>query len=214
MSTVTGINSGTTASSQVTKSVMGKDDFLKMLLAQLKHQDPLNPVDSKDFAAQLAQFSSLEQLQNINTQLSSLGSSISLMTNGQLANIIGNEVSAAGNTINVKGSSNTIYYNLPNDIGSGTIKIYDSTGNLVKTLTLGSQKAGINSTTWDSSKLTSGTYTYEVSASDGNGNNVSVSALTTGTVTGVTFKNGLPYVTVNGKDIAFSDVVSIGKSAN
>jgi flagellar basal-body rod modification protein FlgD len=214
MSTVTGINSGTATSTQLTNSVMGKEDFLKMLLAQLKHQDPLNPTDSKDFAAQLAQFSSLEQLQNINTQLGSLGSSLSLMTNGQLANIIGNEVSAQGNTINVKGSSNTIYYNLPSDIGSGTIKIYNSTGSLVKTLTLGSQEAGINSTTWDSSKLTSGTYTYEVSASDGNGNNVSVSRLTTGTVTGVTFKNGLPYVTVNGKDIAFSDVVSIGKSAN
>ncbi|MEN6319151.1 MAG: flagellar hook capping FlgD N-terminal domain-containing protein [Syntrophaceae bacterium] len=214
MSTVTGINSGTTTSTQVTKSAMGKEDFLKMLLAQLKNQDPLNPVDSKDFAAQLAQFSSLEQLQNVNTQLGSLGSSLSLLTNGQLANIIGNEVSAKGNTINVKGSSNTLYYNLPSDIGSGTIKIYNSTGNLVKTLTVGSQKAGVNSTTWDCSKITSGTYTYEVSASDGNGNNVSVSALTTGTVTGVTFKNGSPYVTVNGKEIAFSDVVSIGKTAN
>jgi flagellar basal-body rod modification protein FlgD len=213
MSTVTGINSGTTKSSQEIKSVMGKDDFLKMLIAQLKNQDPLNPLDGSNFAAQLAQFSSLEQLQNMNTQLGSLGSSLSSLTNGQLVNLIGNEVSADGNAINVEGSTNTFYYDLPSNVEGGTIKIYDTQGTLVKTLSLGSQKAGTNSLTWDCSNITAGTYTFEVSASDSKGNDVSASAITTGTVTGVTFKSGSPYVTVNGKSIAFSDIISISKPA-
>ena len=214
MSTVTGISNGTTNASQTSKTVLGKDDFLKMLIAQLKNQDPLNPLDGSNFAAQLAQFSSLEQLQNMNTQLGSLGSSLSSLTNGQLVNLIGNEVSAKGNTINVEGSSNTLYYNLPSDVKSGTIKIYDSEGTLVKTLSLGSQNAGVNSMTWDCSNITAGTYTFAVSASDSKGNDVSASAITTGTVTGVTFKSGSPYVTVNGQNIAFSDIISISKSAN
>ncbi len=61
----------TTTTTASTKNVMGKDEFLKMLIAQLKHQDPMNPMDGTAFTAQLAQFSSLEQLQNINTQLTS-----------------------------------------------------------------------------------------------------------------------------------------------
>jgi len=47
-------------------SVMGKEDFLRILVTQLKHQDPIDPMKSEDFASQLAEFSSLEQLQNLN----------------------------------------------------------------------------------------------------------------------------------------------------
>ena len=59
----------TTTTTASAKNVLGKDDFLKMMIAQLKNQDPMNPMDGTAFTAQLAQFSSLEQLQNVNTQL-------------------------------------------------------------------------------------------------------------------------------------------------
>jgi flagellar basal-body rod modification protein FlgD len=212
--TVTGINSGTTSASQSNKNVLGKEDFLKMLIAQLKNQDPLNPVDGKDFAAQLAQFSSLEQLQNMSTQLGSLGTSISSMSNSQLVNLIGNEVSANGNTTEVQGSTNTLYYNLPSDVKQGVVKIYDAQGALVRTLSLGSQKAGINSLTWSCLNVPAGTYTFGVSATDASGKDVSPTTMVTGKVTSTTFKNGVPYLTVNGQDIAFSDIISVRKPVN
>ena len=214
MAAVSSINSGTTSSTQTKNTIMGKDDFLKMLIAQLKNQDPLNPLDGSNFAAQLAQFSSLEQLQNMNTQLQTLGTSFSSLNNVQVANLIGNEVSAKGNTTTVGGSTNTMYYNLPSDVKQGTVKIYNAEGTLMKTFSFGSQKAGTNSLTWNSSNVSAGTYTFEVSATDSSGNDVSVTSMVTGKVTGATFKNNVPYLTVNGQDIAFADILSVRKPAN
>jgi flagellar basal-body rod modification protein FlgD len=214
MAVVSSINSGTASSTQTKNAIMGKDDFLKMLIAQLKNQDPLNPLDGSNFAAQLAQFSSLEQLQNMNTKLQTLGTSFSSLNNVQVANLIGNEVSAKGNTTTVEGSTNTMYYNLPSDVKQGTVKIYNAEGTLMKTFSFGSQKAGINSLTWNSSNVSAGTYTFEVSATDSSGKDVSVTSMVTGKVTGATFKNNIPYLTVNGQDIAFADILSVRKSAN
>jgi flagellar basal-body rod modification protein FlgD len=214
MAAVSSINSGTTSSTQTKNTIMGKDDFLKMLIAQLKNQDPLNPLDGSNFAAQLAQFSSLEQLQNMNTQLQTLGTSFSSLNNVQAANLIGNEVSAKGNTTTVEGSTNILYYNLPGDVKQGTVKIYNAQGTLMKTFSFGSQKAGINSLAWNSSNVSAGTYTFDVSATDSSGNDVSVTSMVTGKVTGATFKNNVPYLTVNGQDIAFADILSVRKPAN
>lgn len=211
MAAVSSIISGTTNTNQTSKTVMGKDDFLKMLIAQIKNQDPLNPLDGTAFVAQLAQFSSLEQLQNMNTQMSALSSSFTSINNVQVANLIGNEVSANGNTTKVEGSTNTLYYNLPSDVKQGTVKIYDAQGVLVNTQSFGAQKAGIHSLTWSCANLPAGTYTFEVSATDTSGNTVTPSTMVTGTVTGATIKSGEPYLTVNGQDIAYADIVAIRK---
>ena len=214
MSTVTGVSSGTTNSTQTNKNVMGKDDFLKMLIAQLKNQDPLNPLDGTNFAAQLAQFSSLEQLQNMNTQLSALTSSLSSTSNSQLVGLIGNAVVANGNSITVTGATTQLAYNLSQNARQGTIKINDSQGNLVQTLSFGSQQAGSNTTSWNTSSVKPGTYTFTVSALDSKGNPVTASTMTTGLVTGVTFQNGVPYLSVNGQNVAFGDILYITKSGN
>src|SRR5512145_3299493 len=101
----------TTASSTTsTKNILGKDEFLKMLIAQLKHQDPLNPMDGTAFTAQLAQFSSLEQLQNINTQLTSFTKQQQSLGNTQAVNLIGREVLAKGNAIQAEGKPVDLSY--------------------------------------------------------------------------------------------------------
>ncbi len=105
MSTIENITSGTASSTsdlEKTKAI-GKDDFFKMLIAQLKHQDPLNPLDGTAFAAQLAQFSSLEQLTNLNATLTSQNKNYENLINAQSINLIGREITAR----NVDGTDET-----------------------------------------------------------------------------------------------------------
>ncbi|HLA27738.1 MAG TPA: flagellar hook capping FlgD N-terminal domain-containing protein [Syntrophales bacterium] len=87
-------NVKTAAADSATSKLIGKDDFFKMLIAQLKNQDPMNPAQGSEFAAQLAQFSSLEQLSNLNTALAAQNSNYIMLANAQSVNLIGKEVTA------------------------------------------------------------------------------------------------------------------------
>jgi len=200
-----------TSATSTAKNALGKDSFIKMMIAQLQNQDPLNPMDGTAFVAQLAQFSSLEQLTNLNETMSSLPTYLGNFSNAQMANLIGSEATAAGNVLTVSGSSTKITYQLPSDIQSGAIKIYNSNGSLVDTVQIGSQKTGLQSTTWNSSKQSAGNYTYEVNAVNKSGTTVTVDKMISGTIAGVSFKNGNAYLTINGQQVAFSDVVAINK---
>lgn len=195
---------------QTSASTMGKDEFLKMMIAQLQHQDPLNPLDGTDFTAQLAQFSSLEQLTNMNTQLETLGLYQSSLNNAQSINLIGKEVTATGNAIKVDGTSADLAYNL-SETAKVTISIYDEAGNLADTLELGTQQEGENSVTWDCGGVVAGNYTFEVSASDANEDVVPVYTMITGQVTGVSFEEGFPVLSVNGQDIPFGNIISVNE---
>lgn len=193
----------------IQENTLGKDDFFKMLLAQIQNQDPLNPMDGTAFSAQLAQFSSLEQLSNINDQLETMNLYQASANNAQSLNLIGREVTARGNALKVEGEFTDLIYGLSGDAGEVSIKIYDEAGNLVDTLELGNQKEGRNSVIWDCNDVPSGNYTFDVSAVDGNGEKISVDTIITGVVAGIAFKNGSSYLSVNGQDIAFGDVFSV-----
>jgi len=193
----------------IQENTVGKDDFFKMLLAQIQNQNPLNPIDGADFAAQLAQFSSLERLGNINDQLETMNLYQASVNNAQSLNLIGREVTAKGDVLKVEGEPVDLTYNLSGYAKKVSIKIYDEEGSLVDTLEFGNQKEGRNSVVWNCNNVSKGNYTFDVSAIDDNGNNVDVDTMTTGVVTGVTFKNGSSYLSINGQDIAFGDVISV-----
>jgi len=204
----TGSAAATTATSSA-KNVLGKDDFLKMMIAQLKHQDPLNPMDGTAFTAQLAQFSSLEQLQNINTQMTSFTQQQQALGNSQAVSFIGKQVLAKGNTISVDGNPVTLGYNLAADAVSGQIQVYDPNGQLVDTLSIKNQKQGLNSVKWNCPSSAKGIYTFAVNAVDKYGKAVSASTMTQGTVTGVNFHDSATFLNVGGQEIGFSDVISV-----
>lgn len=194
---------------------LGKEDFLKILVAQLKNQDPLEPMKGTDFTAQLAQFSSLEQLRNLNDTLET--QSVNQMTLGytQAVGMIGKTaVTSLGNTIIANGESAEINYSLASDAQTVTISIRDSEGNVVKTWDETGKTAGRNSTTWNCSGVEEGEYTYQITANTTTGESVNVETMTTGIVTAVHFKDNKISVTLNGKEVALSDITEIKNPDN
>ncbi len=205
---------GTSTQSSSMNSV-GKDEFMKLLLAQLKNQDPLKPMDGTDFAAQLAQFSSLEQLKNLNTTLET--QSVNQMTLGyaQSVNMIGKEVVArSGNTIMANGETVRLNYSLTGDAKNVTISIRDMDGKLVRTWDESAKRAGMNSATWDSSGVEKGNYSYQIAAKDSIGAPVTADMMTTGVVTAVHFRSNQILVTINGREVPLSDIAQIKSQEN
>ena len=205
----------TTTSSTTESTDLDKEDFLLLLVTQLQNQDPLNPSDSTEFTAQLAQFSALEQLTNVNDNLEYLQLYQASINNAQAVDFIGKTIIASGDTINVSdGVSEDIIFELSGDAEKATISIYDSSGGLVATLDEGALSDGEHSITWnceddDGNTVSDGAYTFEVSAVDSNGNSVDASTYSEVVVTGVTFEDGTTYLLAGDKKYAMGDVVTI-----
>jgi len=196
------------------KSV-GKDEFMKLLLAQLKNQNPLEPMDGTDFAAQLAQFSSLEQLKNLNTTLET--QSVNQMTLGyaQSVNMIGKEaVTNSGNTVTANGQTTELNYSLAKDAQTVTISIMDKDGKLVKSWDESARTAGMNSATWDCSGVEKGDYFYQIAARDSFGAPVAAETMTTGVVTAVHFRSNQILVTLNGREVPLSAISEVRDPGN
>jgi flagellar basal-body rod modification protein FlgD len=145
---VTNASQTTSASSSTNATkTLGESDFLKLLTAQLQAQNPLNPMDSTNFTAQLAQFSSLEQLTSINAGLKNMLASQASLQNTMVTSLIGKTVRVTGNTVTLNGQAD-MRYSLAGDASNVTISVYDANGALVRTTTQGAQSSGDNTFTW------------------------------------------------------------------
>jgi len=213
ISTVNGIGSAT-ATAAASKS-MDKEAFLTLLITQLQHQDPLNPADSTEFTGQLAQFSSLEQLSNVNENLNVLRLYQASINNAQAVSFIGKEIVANGNTLEMKsGQPAACEFELGSAAQRLVVSIYDAAGNFVSDIQLTASAAGKQSITWDGrdyngNRVVDGTYTFEVQAEAANGEKVEVTTHSKGTVTGVTFEDGVTYLIVGDSRIALGDVIQV-----
>jgi len=201
-SDTTGINSfldQTTPQTENKKDPLGRDAFLTMLVAQLKNQDPLNPMQGSDFSAQLAQFSSLEQLFNVNDNLKSIQSTFNKGSEGNLLDYIGKEVLSEGNTLTLKGAESLGANYCLDQSAATVINIFDADGLQIAQLTPGVQAAGIHKVEWDGtgadgSTYPDGAFTYKVLQLDQNGAYTAVDTGISGKITGVTFDQGTPYL--------------------
>ncbi|MFJ4145712.1 flagellar hook assembly protein FlgD [Pseudomonas sp. NPDC089734] len=207
--TVTTTNSG---------EALGKDAFLQLLVTQMKNQNPLDPQDNTQFVAQLAQFSSLESMQNLTSTVDSIATSYKSSQALQASSLVGRSVIVETGTAQVdtsKGLTGSVV--IPASTTATTVKVYDSTGTQVDTIDLGSQSAGNASFTWDglSSEgvaLASGTYKF-VASGTVNGTNTAFSTYLPATVNSVTTAVSGGEMTLNlagGSSIALSKVQSIG----
>jgi flagellar basal-body rod modification protein FlgD len=194
---------------------LGKDAFLTMLVAQMKNQDPLNPMEGTEFTAQLAQFSSLEQMFNINDNLKNIQMAQSSLNNTQAINIIGKEVKAEGNSIkHTAGSQANINYKLSSAAKEVKTGIYDSRGNLVRVISESAKDSGEHTFAWDGKDnlgnvMADGTYSFMSNAVDASGSSITVTPLIRGTVTGVSFDNGNTLVSVGGQSIAMGSIFEV-----
>ena len=210
---------GTQASSQLATPVLGQDDFLKMLITQLQNQDPMNPLQSTDLAAQLAQFSSVEQLANLNTAVQNQTNANLVLTqsisNTMAATLIGKKVKANTSNISYDGSTvQTLGFNLPNSAADVQIKISDSNGTVIRTIDAGPEPTGDSTIQWDGkddagNAVSAGNYTFSVSAADSKGNSISPTLFMLGTVQGVKYSSSGATLLVDGSEINFSDVQEI-----
>lgn len=202
------------------KTSLDQDAFLKIMLAQLNHQDPNNPMDDKEMTAQLAQFSSLEQLTNINSGIKSLVAAQAKDTLTNAVNYIGKSVKSSGYNIAKEGDTiSTVYYSLGESVTDMNVNIYGSDGTLIRSDKLGAKGKGDFTYVWDGkdangNKMADGTYGVAIVAEDAKGEPVLVQSKISGTVTGVQTVNGTTMLMLaDGRTVAMSTVTEVVNTA-
>ncbi len=213
------VNTTQSTSQPITKAAedtLGKDDFLKLLITKLQNQDPLNPTSDEAFIADLAQFSSLEQMTNINNSISTLSVLQSNATNTTMVGYIGKTAHLSGDVVNLENHNGTVGLELPSSAKSVTINIYNEAGQLVKTIEKQQVPAGTHYFDWDGTnnngtQLGDGKYKVKISAKDGANNALSVISRTSGKITGITYESGYPELVINGTRYSLSSIISISE---
>ena len=203
-------------------STLGKNDFLTLLLAQLKNQDPLNPTDNTEFIAQLAQFSTLEQMTLMNATLEKNLDNNTAMTeavsNAMIINYFGKYVTAETDSFVYNGEDPVeLRFDLDSAVLSGILEITDENGNVMTSTSLGAMDSGLNTLEWDGItnlgvKAKSGVYTYAIEAYDFLDYEVGVSQMFSGVVKGISYKDGITQLNIGGVLVPFDKVRVITES--
>lgn len=195
---------------------LGQDVFLNLLVTQLKHQDPLNPMEATEFVSQLAQFTELDEMRKISEGQETLSYYMASLNNFSALGLLGKEVEFEGNSFSHQTDSpSELTFSLGADASKVEVRIYDSQGKLVATLEESSLPAGRQSVVWagrdDSTGAAcpSGTYRFEVSATDAEGKGIPATTVGSGTVEEVVYQNGTPYLYIGGLWVALDDIQRI-----
>jgi flagellar basal-body rod modification protein FlgD len=189
------------------------DTFLNILTTQLKNQNPLDPLDTNQFTAQLVQFTGVEQQLKTNQFLESLLQSTQSSGKTDAVSYIGKEVTAAGTTSQLKDGGATWAFNAEAQVANATVTIKNANGQVVYVET-GSLEKGPGNFLWtgkgsDGNIQPDGTYTIDIKGTNLAGNTIKVSTSTVGVVTAVDFSGAQPILTVGSSKILLSDVTNV-----
>jgi flagellar basal-body rod modification protein FlgD len=201
----TGTGSGTSsAAGAITNAAtLGGTDFLTLMLAQLKNQDPTSPVDSNTFLTQLAQLSEVQGITQLNTSFSSLSSSLSPSQALQASSLLGHQALVSSPTAQLAANGTvTGAVNVPQTTSSVVLSVADSSGNVVRTIGLGAQSAGLANYSWDGketngSQAPAGTYTLTAQYAGQTKTSTAATTLVNGTVESVSMGAGSAGLTLN-----------------
>jgi flagellar basal-body rod modification protein FlgD len=201
--------------------ILDKDSFMKLFVAQMQHQDPLKPMEAYEISAQLAQFSSLEQLYTLNENMNNMIAYQTSQNNLQLLSLINKKVEVVTDKLTLQGGKATeARYELGEEATSCAVKIYGEDGTCVRSLNLGSRNAGSYTLDWDGKDqkgaiLPDGRYYFDVVAKDATGNEVPVNTSICGRITGLDFEGGITTLALeDGSRISVADVVRVIDIAN
>jgi flagellar basal-body rod modification protein FlgD len=212
----------TTGTTPAPGSALGRDAFLHLLVTQMKLQDPLEPMKNENMIAQLAQFSSLEQLQNMSTALQqnldvnlALGQ---LLSNTMSTGLIGKQVHVPADSFDLQsGQPAPLGYRLNGDATKVSVSIYNDAGKLVRTLEsngAGAGATGAHGLEWDGRDDTgvqapSGHYTFKVAATRADGSTIESNGLLVGRVSGIRYKDGTARVLLGATEVSLSEIDEI-----
>ena len=204
-----GSTSTTTSSAQETE-----DRFLALLVAQMKNQDPLNPMDNAEVTSQMAQLSTVQGIEDMNSKMEALAASLGPNQMSQAAGLIGHGVLVPGDTLNPSQYQDVIGFDLSRPADSVNVSINDASGNLVRSLNLGPRDAGVNALAWDGLTNTgttaaAGEYQFSVEAVQG-GQTVSSTLLNLNVVSSVSQNSqGVQLNLADNKSVSYADIRQI-----
>lgn len=206
---------GTSGTATTTSAAtQAQDRFMKLLVTQLKNQDPLNPMDNAQMTSQMAQISTVSGIDKLNATLQALSASMTPNQTLQAASMIGHGILVPGNGMDLAGTVGLGGFSLPQPVDSAMVSIYNASGVLVNTISLGAQPAGMVKWQWNGQNSAgvaqpAGQYTFAVSAASG-GNPVAATHMQYGQVTSVS--QGAQGVTLDAgllQNVALSQVQQI-----
>lgn len=194
-------------------SKMDKDAFFKLMIAQLKNQDPSNPLKNHEMAAQLAQFSSLEQMTNMNTTLTEIKGASKPVEQFQALNLIGKQVSGDSSKIvrTELDNDHDFKFKLPMDAKQADVKVMNAKGDVVRQYKFNELKSGENEISWNGNddkgrKAPAGNYTFQISATGIGGNKIQPKTDFEGVITGMSFSQEGPVLQIGKQAIRLKDI--------
>lgn len=218
--TSTGLNAAThtdTATSATTakdKTALGKDDFMTLLLVELQHQDPTEPMDSEKILTQTSQLATLESTENTNKALAALAASMGNTQQFSTISAIGKTADLGSNAIVMdKGTSSVFEVYFPKDVKAGTVSVLDKSGNTIKTLDVGANSKGVYKFTWDGTnqvgtEVDSGVYYVTANYTD-TANTAQTTRLGAYPIESVKFDSGKTYVKLGSSYVALENVKEV-----
>lgn len=217
---VQGVTDGFTPASPaapatVAGKTLGMNDFLRLLVTQLQNQDPLNPLDQNQFLSQTAQFTSVEQLQQINQALADLKTSTTSSGMTQAASLLGKTVTVVGQDFVYDGSNPPdLPFTVQGRAGQVQVQINDGQGRLVRTLNVAAGASGDYAARWNGQDsagqpIAPGTYHYRVAIAPGAGSPDAAAAVGQGLLTGFDMRGGVLRYQVGGALVRPDDVAAV-----
>jgi flagellar basal-body rod modification protein FlgD len=195
--------SGSSSTSLTSATTLGGTDFLTLMLAQLKNQDPTSPVDSNTFLSQLAELSEVQGITSLNTSFSALSSSLTSNQALQASSLLGHQALVASSTATVaKGATVTGAVSVPQTTSDVVLNVSNSVGVLVRQIDLGAQASGMASFTWDGTgsngtAVPADTYTLTAQYAGQTSGSTAATTYVNGTVQSVSIGSGSTGMTVN-----------------